>query len=204
MDEPTDTENEELWKRATISSTDSERSTNPLRAKYAALRARLLLGCYRRGEANDPDTYVAAIAAVLALFEPEIIREATDPRTGIQTTEKFMAFMPNAGEVKSFCEALAGRKDRLERYAAMPRAERPSREAVPPDPPPGPDGKHRPGTILANYETAFKIYGRPVNDLELDTSRIQPPPYNGPPFVPHTWDQLRAIYGIHPNFAEPR
>ena len=63
-------------------------------------RAALLFGCYRRGDANDPDTYVAAVAAVLSLYEPDIIREATDPRTGIQTAEKFAAFMPNAGELK--------------------------------------------------------------------------------------------------------
>jgi hypothetical protein len=35
-------------------------------ASYAAERARLLLGCYRTGDANDPETYVAAITAILS------------------------------------------------------------------------------------------------------------------------------------------
>lgn len=88
---------------------------------YAAQRAALLCGCYRRGDANDPDTYIAAVAAVLAMFDYDIIREATDPRLGISTTEKFRAFMPNSGELKAYCDALAERKERLKKLAAIPR-----------------------------------------------------------------------------------
>lgn len=88
---------------------------------YAAQRAALLCGCYRRGDANDPDTYIAAIAAVLAMFDFDIIREATDPRLGISTSEKFRAFMPNSGELKAYCDALAERKERLKKLAAIPR-----------------------------------------------------------------------------------
>src|SRR4051812_40675540 len=40
---------------------------------YAAERAKLLLGCYRTGEANDPQTYVAAITAVLSRFPEEVM-----------------------------------------------------------------------------------------------------------------------------------
>jgi hypothetical protein len=64
---------------------------------------------------------VASIAAVLACYEPDLIREATDPRTGISSTEKFMSFMPNSGELKAFCDALAQRRRRMGEYAAMPR-----------------------------------------------------------------------------------
>ena len=84
-------------------------------------RAALLFGCYRRGDANDPETYVAAVAAVLSLYGSDIIREATDPRTGIQTSEKFAAFMPNAGELKIYCEAIAARKERMRQLAAIPK-----------------------------------------------------------------------------------
>lgn len=198
--EPTDTD-EQSWKRPTISSTPSEASTNPLRAIYSGQRARLMLGCYRKGDANDPDTYVAAIAAVLATFDPEIVREATDPRTGIQSTDKFTAFMPNAGEVRTFCVDLAARKERLERYRLLPPAEPRVRVPVPPDPPVDPQtGKHRPGTILSNFDEAFRLYGRPVNDLPTGERSFTPPPYTGPPFVPHTHEALRRHYGIHPSF----
>lgn len=198
----TDTENEQSWKHVTISCTASERSTNPLRAEYSTLRAKLLLGCYRKGDASDPDTYVAAIAAVLATCEPDVIREATDPRTGIQSTEKFAAFMPNAGEVKTFCADLATRKERLAHYRRLPPPEPRVRRAIPPDPTPDQKtGKHPPGTILSNFDEAFRIYGRPVGDLPAERA-FSPPPYVGPPFVPHTDEALRRIYGIHPSFKQ--
>jgi hypothetical protein len=107
--------------RETLSSgSQASMSRNQLET-YAAQRAALLCGCYRRGDANDPDTYIAAVAAVLAMFDFDIIREATDPRLGISTSEKFRAFMPNSGELKAYCDALAERKERLKKLAAIPR-----------------------------------------------------------------------------------
>lgn len=80
----------------------------------------MLFGSYRRGDANDPDTYVAAIAAVLSSYSPEVIRESTDPRTGIAATERFAAFMPNAGELKIHCDGVAAFRDRLARARELP------------------------------------------------------------------------------------
>jgi hypothetical protein len=68
-------------------------------------RATLLLGCYRRNDANDPDTYVGAIAMVLSKYPAAIVEWATDPRTGIQATENFRSFPPNSGELMALCEA---------------------------------------------------------------------------------------------------
>ncbi len=90
------------------------------RQQLAANRARLLLGCYRRSDAADPDTYIMAIAAVLACYEQDVIMAATDPRSGIQTKEKFQAFPPNSGELKAFCEAFATYNHRMRQYAAQP------------------------------------------------------------------------------------
>lgn len=104
----------------TTSSTESQDSMIQHRAIYAAQRAKTLFGSYRRGDANDPDAYVAAIAAVLSCYEAEIIREATDPRTGISATEKFAAFMPNAGELKQFCDAIAAHKANIKRLKELP------------------------------------------------------------------------------------
>jgi hypothetical protein len=108
---------------------------NQHQTNYATERAALLFGCYRRGDANDPDTYVAAVAAVLSVYEPGIIRDATDPRTGIQTDEKFAAFMPNAGELKRYCDGIAARQERLKQLAAIPPpSPRSHRLAAPPRP----------------------------------------------------------------------
>jgi hypothetical protein len=117
---------------------ESGSSTNQ-RLSYATSRAEVLFGCYRRGDANDPDRYVAAIAAVLTLYDFELMREVTDPRTGIMTTEKFASFMPNAGELKVYCEAVAARKDRLQRLGELPRPD--FTRAQLPKPPPAPGDK---------------------------------------------------------------
>ena len=66
----------------------------------AATRATMLLGCYRKGDANDPDTYVAAIAAILSEYSVEVVQHVTDPRTGIARKS---TFMPSIPEVDKAC-----------------------------------------------------------------------------------------------------
>lgn len=90
-------------------------------------RAKVLFGCYRRGDANDPDQYIASIAAVLTLYEPDLIREVTDPRSGISTTEKFTAFMPNSGELKAYCDGIRDRRYRIARMGPPRSANQPPR-----------------------------------------------------------------------------
>jgi hypothetical protein len=97
----------------------------------------VLFGSYRRGDANDPDAYVAAIAAVLSGYEPDLVREVTDPRTGICTTEKYMSFMPNAGELKVYCEGVAARRERVKRLGALPPPDLSRARLAPPQPAPG-------------------------------------------------------------------
>lgn len=65
-------------------------------------RATMLLGCYRRDEANNPEVYIAAVAAVLSEFQPDVIEYVTDPRTGLPRTSKWP---PNPAEVAEACEA---------------------------------------------------------------------------------------------------
>lgn len=93
-----------------------------------------MFACYRRGEANDPEGYVAAIAAVLSLYDADLIREVTDPRTGIMTREKYMSFMPNAGELKVYCDGVAAQRVYIGHLAAFP----PPRLGSPPPLPAGP------------------------------------------------------------------
>lgn len=68
---------------------------------YAAERARLLLGCYRTGDANDPETYVAAITAVLARYPENVVTEVTHPATGLP---KKKGWLPTVKEVFDACE----------------------------------------------------------------------------------------------------
>ena len=69
--------------------------------EQAAAAARLLLGCYRKGDAADPDTYVAAIAATLAQFPEAVVRKVVNPVTGIPAT---IAFLPAVAEVRQACQ----------------------------------------------------------------------------------------------------
>ena len=88
---------------------------------YATERAELLFGCYRKGDANDPDAYVGAVAAVLSEYPAETIKFVTDPRTGIPSR---VDWMPTVGEIKRACE---------EHYGPVPaRAVRRRDRAAPP------------------------------------------------------------------------
>ena len=101
---------------------------------YAAMRAKILLGCYRTGDANDPDTYVAAITAILTRYPEEIITRITHPATGLPSKK---SWLPTVKEVKDACEAefepireenarLKRIKEQLEMRERMDRGERPT------------------------------------------------------------------------------
>lgn len=85
-------------------------------AAYAADRARLLLGCYRTGDANDPGTYVAAIAAILSRYPEWVITTVTHPATGLPSRK---SWLPTVKEVSEACisamEPVIEREARTER-----------------------------------------------------------------------------------------
>lgn len=88
-----------------------------------------MFGQYRRGDANDPDTYVASVAAVLSGYPPETIKYVTDPRTGMASNPKrdpktgqTWTGLPDVADVKLACEAHYGPTRRaIEREAAEHR-----------------------------------------------------------------------------------
>jgi len=99
--------NQASFKQLTISVEKLPASTAQQEAltSYAAERARLLLGCYRTGDANDPDTYVAAITAILARYPEQVITEVTHPATGLPSKK---SWLPTVKEVADACvEAVA-------------------------------------------------------------------------------------------------
>lgn len=61
-----------------------------------------MFGCYRRGEANNPEVYTASVAAVLAEYPPDVINYVTDPRTGLPSK---CDFLPTVKEIRTACEA---------------------------------------------------------------------------------------------------
>jgi hypothetical protein len=100
-------------------------------SSYAADRARLLLGCYRTGDANDPETYVAAIAAILARYPMWVITSVTHPASGLPSQK---SWLPTVKEVTDAC--LAALAPVAEREARTPRvreqlAERERVDALP-------------------------------------------------------------------------
>jgi hypothetical protein len=64
------------------------------------MRAKILLGCFRTGEANDPDTYVAAIAAILSRYPQEVMTSVTHPATGLPSKK---SWLPTVKEVVDAC-----------------------------------------------------------------------------------------------------
>lgn len=101
---------------------------------YAADRARLLLGCYRTGEANDPETYVAAITSILSRYPEAVITEVTHPATGLP---KKKSWLPTVKEVSDACDEavefsvqhaarLKRIKDQLDARAREDRGEKPT------------------------------------------------------------------------------
>lgn len=70
----------------------------------------MLFGCYRKGDANDPETYTAAITAILSEYSPEVIQHVTDPRTGLARKNNWL---PTVAEVDAACVERAIFVDRL-------------------------------------------------------------------------------------------
>jgi hypothetical protein len=65
------------------------------------MRAKILLGCYRTGDANDPETYVAAIAAILSRYPQEVMTSVTHPATGLPSKK---SWLPTVKEVVDACD----------------------------------------------------------------------------------------------------
>lgn len=80
---------------------------------YASQRSRLMFGSFRKGEANDPDTYVAAVAAVLAGYPEDIITSVTHPAKGLPIQ---CDFLPTVAEVYRACEAIMAPRRADEAY----------------------------------------------------------------------------------------
>lgn len=95
---------------------------------YCLRRAKMMFGCYRKDDAQDPEIYSAAIAATLEMYPQAVVDFVTDPRTGIPSESKWL---PNVAEVREFCNAAAKRMENL----AKPAIDRRSTRRYDPMPP---------------------------------------------------------------------
>jgi hypothetical protein len=76
----------------------------------------MMLACYRRDDAIEPEMYSAAVAATLTDFSRDVVDFITDPRTGIASQLKFL---PSVAEVREACEL--EREKMWKRKHATPR-----------------------------------------------------------------------------------
>src|SRR5215471_4960281 len=72
--------------------------------KFATMRATILIGCFRKSDANDPAIYLSAVVAVLTKYRPEVVEAITDPTTGLPAKLKWL---PAIAEIVEACEAAA-------------------------------------------------------------------------------------------------
>lgn len=68
----------------------------------AAERAMILLGCYRKGEAADPEIYTAAVIDLLSRYPALVVEAVTEPSRGLPAKLKWL---PTIAEIKEACEA---------------------------------------------------------------------------------------------------
>jgi hypothetical protein len=91
----------------------------------ATERARLLVGCYRKDDAGDPEVFARAVVAVLMRYPPDVVGQVTEPATGLPSRLKWL---PSIAEIVEACDvAMAPILRRRERE----RLEEERRRALP-------------------------------------------------------------------------
>lgn len=88
--------------------------------ELAAKYTKLLLGCYRMGDANDPEVYTAAIIAIFSDYSEEVMRDVADPRRGLPSK---IQWLPTVKEVREACEKRANQRDWVDVWEARSRAQ---------------------------------------------------------------------------------
>jgi hypothetical protein len=73
-------------------------------AEYIRL-GRLLLGSYRKGEANDPEVYVSGVVRILSAYPLDVVRRVVDPLDGLPS---YCDWLPKFSEVKAACDRING------------------------------------------------------------------------------------------------
>lgn len=75
--------------------------------------AKLLLGCYRTGDANDPEVYTAAAIAVLSDYPLDVVQRVVDPRSGLPSR---IRWLPTVSEIREACQEIHGVRQRMQEW----------------------------------------------------------------------------------------
>jgi hypothetical protein len=124
-----------------------------------------LLSGYHTLDPHDPEGYIVNLASILMEYDPR------DAAAGAVSCGNDCQFPPTRYELRVSCEVAAARRIKLERLKSIPAPQARIATEKPTDPPPGPDGRHSSGTILADYEAAVAVYGRPIGRFEPGRSK---------------------------------
>jgi hypothetical protein len=155
------------------------------------------------GEANDPEIYITAVAAVLAKYPPDIGQRLSDPKDGVAGKLKWL---PTVSEIKSLCDDLQAadmaaakrRADLAEQWRLRDQFE----EYFPTGPRPDPYNVFVP-TFAPQYAEMVERGGRPGVSFEdktragvwvplawLEAMKAAPPKWK-----PYSGEELQALYG---------
>lgn len=120
------------------------------KAAFSTERARLLLGQFQRGKADDPATFTAGVAAILSRYSCEVVCRATDPRIGLALKYDWL---PTLRQVYEECEIHAERERIAERRRTELRQQLQRREAE--REPPSEEERRRVAARLEEFNLAM-------------------------------------------------
>lgn len=129
--------------------------------KFARERARMMFGCYRKSDAADPDTYVAALTMVLANYSEDVVAHVTHPVTGLpgRKTQSGWSGPPDIADVKEACDNEAAARFRRLEMAAKPKL-------VSLPPPPRKRGPGSRANVLILKEARLYPFAQRVTETE--------------------------------------
>lgn len=87
----------------------SLRADSEKKLSEATWRSTRMIGCFRKGDANDPKIWLTAVIGTLVCYPIEVIREVTDPVVGMPSRFKWL---PTIAEVREECETIVTRRTR--------------------------------------------------------------------------------------------
>jgi hypothetical protein len=140
-------------------------------------RTRILFGCYRKTDANDPEIYLTAAVAILLQYPKTIIDHVTDPVHGLPASKYFL---PSIAEIREACEIRSRFEQTIAKPAHKPRSQPYQTPARLP-------GQFSYAEFLAWAATNSKP-GRPIGRFEHNPTRHntnQPAPIAKPPSFEH-------------------
>jgi hypothetical protein len=136
-------------------------------SKATSLIRQLLSGYPSLKDIHDPTGYFANLVSILMKYDER------DAEAGVQdVANNGGEFPPSRFTLRKSCEAAATHRFKLERLRSTPAPQARIATEKPADPPPGPDGRHSPGTILSDYGASVAVYGRPIGRFEPGREKL--------------------------------